>query len=173
MALVNDDMALDIRSAEFSDISGIRSVATDAWYEAHAPIIGADTVEEFLKEYYDTESFRNRVKHEELLLDVVMDTDDTVAGYVLASPTDDDEAVFNLSHIYVDPNRWREGLGQRLLEHVTQKIRNRGAERIRLGVMAANDRAVEFYEAAGYDQTDEFYDDRIEAYGYTYEKEIA
>lgn len=38
--------------------------------------------------------------------------------------------------------------------------------------MAENERAVNFYESAGYGREDEFYDDQIDTHGYTYAKPI-
>lgn len=172
MVVEERNMARDIRSAKPSDVPEIQSVATDAWHEAHAPIIGADTVEEFLAEYYDTESFYKRVRDETAILDVATDTEGDVVGYVLASPMDDDQTTFDLTQIYVDPRRWGDGIGQQLLDHLEQKIRNRGGELISLGVMVENDRAVRFYEAAGYEQANEVYDDRIETTSYIYEKRV-
>lgn len=46
-------------------------------------------------------------------------------------------------------NRWRDEIGRQLLEHTKQKISHRGGEQIKFGVMAANDRAVNFYESTG------------------------
>ena len=172
VALLRGDMARDIRRAEPSDVPAIRSVAADAWHEAHAPIIGTDTVAEFLAEYYDPASFQDRIDHTATILAVATDTENTVVGYILATPIDTDGTTFALSQIYVVPDRWAEGIGQRLLDHVEQKSRDCGGERISLGVMAENDRAIGFYEAAGYNQTDEFYDDRIDAHSYTYEKAL-
>ena len=43
---------------------------------------------------------------------------------------------------------------------------------MKLHVMAANDRAVRFYEAAGYDRADAFHDDEIDARAYEYAKNL-
>ncbi|MFB6299990.1 MAG: GNAT family N-acetyltransferase [Halobacteriales archaeon] len=117
-------------------------------------------------------SFEGWTDREEIILDVATDAEETVVGYVLALPTSEIEPTFSLAHIYVIPDRWGTGIGTRLLDHLQNRIRSRGGTRIELGVMAENDRAIEFYETAGYERVDEFYDDRIETWSYTYAKEI-
>lgn len=165
-------MSIAIRPAQSSNIEAIQTVAERAWYSVHAPIIGSETVEGFLDEYYDAESFQSRIDADAIILDIASDSGSNIVGYVLASPTEEEDATFSLSHIYVTPNRWRDGIGRQLLEHTEQKISHRGGEQIKLGVMAANDRAVNFYESTGYRRTSEFYDDRINTRGYNYVKDV-
>jgi ribosomal protein S18 acetylase RimI-like enzyme len=167
-----EDMTIEIRPAERSDIDGIQSVATRAWHSAHGPIIGTEAVEMFLHEYYDTASFESRIDHDPTILDVAVETRDDIVGYVLASPAEEDNTTFSLSHIYVAQNHQSEGIGRQLLDHTEQVVSQNGGERITLGVMAENDRAVNFYESAGYSRSDTFYDDRIDASGYTYINEL-
>jgi ribosomal protein S18 acetylase RimI-like enzyme len=165
-------MEFEIRSANHADVDAIRAVARRAWHAAHEPIIGRDTVEAFLDEYYDAESVRSWIDHDPAIVTVAADPESTVVGYTYANPTADDEATFSLAHIYVRPDRWGEGVGRQLLEHVERTVRSRGGERIRLGVMSENDRAIRFYEDAGYSRTDAFYDERIDTSGYTYVKAV-
>lgn len=165
-------MVTEIRPAKSTDIDGMRVVATQAWQTTPAPIIGTDTVETFLDEYYDTESFQSRLDHEAIILDVATSPEEEIVGYVLANPTEGDETTFSLVQIYVSPDCQREGIGSQLLDYIEQKIRHRGGERLTLGVMAENDRAINFYESRGYRRTGEFYDDRIDTRGYDYAKEL-
>jgi ribosomal protein S18 acetylase RimI-like enzyme len=163
-------MNIEIRSATPTDIDGIQRVANRAWHSAHGPIVGENTVDEFLEEYYDAESFRSLIENDDSIFDVAVDSD--VVGFVSAGPAGDGSTTFNLGRIYVLPDRWGEGIGQRLLVHTERKIEQRGGERIKLGVMAENERAVNFYESAGFQREGEFYDDRIDTYSYNYVKTI-
>lgn len=164
-------MGVEVRPATAADVQGIRQVAAAAWHEAHAPIVGRETVEGFLDEYYDAAAFRRYFEADEPCLAVAIE-DDAVVGFVSARPDDDRPEAFQLGRIYVSPARWGEGLGGRLLDHAEAAVAERGGERITLGVMAENDRAVGFYEAAGYERVGEFYDDRLDTPGYTYAKQL-
>lgn len=164
-------MAVEIRPAREADVEDIRRVAEAAWHEAHAPIVGEAAVESFLEDFSDAETFRTLLDRETALLVVAVDVDGVV-GFSAAGPDEVSPSGFHLSRIYVAPDRTGEGVGQRLLTHTEQSVRERGGERLTLGVMAANDRAVEFYEAAGYERTDDFYDDRLDTPGYTFAKEL-
>lgn len=104
-------MAVDIRPAREADIDSIRTVASRAWHAGHAPIIGTRTVEKFLDEYYDADSFRSRIEDEAVLLSVAEDPDAGVVGFAMATPGDDD-ADYDLSQLYVLPDRWGRGSGR-------------------------------------------------------------
>lgn len=88
-------MARDIRRAEPS-MSHRFGLSRRSPGEAHAPIIGTDTVAEFLAEYYDPASFQDRIDHPATILDVARDTKDCL-GYILATPIDTDGTTFDLS----------------------------------------------------------------------------
>lgn len=158
-------MAVDIRRAGSADLQAVQGVARNAWHVAHEPIVGEESVEEFLAEYYTREALAELLDDEMVFLVAV---EETVLGFAVAGPTDD-PTTYVLGRIYVDPDRWGEGIGQRLLTAVQRRARERGGERIRLGVMAENERAVRFYEAAGYERTGQRRDERIDTTTYEYE----
>lgn len=161
---------VDVRPAEVEDVPAIRSIATAAWREAHEPIVGADAVDDFLASYYDEDSFRERTADEASILEVATVAGDVV-GYAFATPTED--AAWALAQIYVHPDHWGAGVGSVLLERVESLVRDRGGDRITLGVMAENDRAIGFYEAAGFERVDEFYDDRLDQRGFSFELSLS
>jgi len=164
-------MNVDIRPATREDIADVQDVAERAWYEAHAPIIGEETTEAFLDAYYDAEAFRTLVDAPERVFDVA-DAGGSVVGFVSGGPDEESPGTFNLNRVYVHPERWRDGVGRQLLDHFERKVAERGRERISLGVMAENDRAISFYEAAGYHQKDTFYDENIDTESYVFGKEL-
>jgi ribosomal protein S18 acetylase RimI-like enzyme len=169
-------MAIEIRRGRLADIDALQRISRLAWHDAHAPIIGEETVEEFLDDFYDAESFEAEIEDDKIVFAVAVDggdadESDAPVGFVSARPADD-PAVYDLGRIYVLPERWSEGIGRQLLARAEETIAERGGERVQLGVMADNERAVAFYEAAGYERTDEFYDERIAAQGYTYAAEL-
>ncbi|MFB6087587.1 MAG: GNAT family N-acetyltransferase [Haloarculaceae archaeon] len=163
-------MTVEVRPAKPADVRGIRAVARAAWQDAHVAIAGREAVEEFLAAYYDADSFRERIADDEAMLDVAVDGTADVVGYVFV--TRGEGETYSLAHIYVDPERWGEGIGRQLLDHVETRVRERGGEHVSLGVMVENERARRFYEAAGYEKTDEFDDERLGVRACTYEKSL-
>ena len=165
-------MAVEVREATEADLGRVREIAEAAWEAAHEPIVGAEAVESFQIEHYDRATFEPYLGADDPLLAVADDPDAGVVGFVSASPDDGSAGLFHLGRLYVEPARWGEGIGRRLLAHAESGVAGRSGDRLRLGVMAENDRAVAFYEAAGYERVDGFYDDRLDVEGYTYEKEL-
>ena len=157
-------MAAEIRSAESTDLPAVQRVARAAWHAAHEPIIGEESVEEFLAEYYSRAALERRLDGETVLPVAV---DDRVVGFTVAGPADG-PTTYVLGRIYVRPDRWGEEIGQRLPQEIQRRARERGGERMRLGVIAENDRAVCLYEAAGYERVDE----RIGTTTYEYQRSL-
>jgi ribosomal protein S18 acetylase RimI-like enzyme len=141
-------MPLEVRPAEHADIEALQRIAEEAWHAAHAPIVGAATVEAFLAEFYDADSFRDRIEAPDRHLLVA--ADDAPVGFACAVASDGE--TFDLGMCYVAPARWGEGIGGRLLDHIEDRVVARGGSRIELGVMAGNVRARGFYEAAELDR---------------------
>lgn len=165
-------MTVEIRPATTEDVEEVRRVSERAWYEAHAPIIGEDATREFLDRYYDPETLRAVIDDRARILDVAV-TGGDVVGFVSGGPDEESPETFHLNRVYVHPDRWGQGIGRRLVEHVETKVARRGQEQILLGVMAENERAIRFYESAGFDRQKEFYDDNVDATSYIYEKTLA
>ncbi len=162
---------LTVRPATRRDVDAIRGVASAAWEAAHAPLIGTETATSFFEREYDEARVRSKITSDAGIFDVAVGGDGIV-GFGAATPVERSPRVFGLSWLYVHPDRWGEGIGTRLLTGVEGTIERRGGERIRLGVLAANERAIRFYEAAGYTNHNDYYDDRIEARGCLYVKEL-
>jgi lincosamide nucleotidyltransferase A/C/D/E len=80
---------------------------------------------------------------------LVLEAAGAVVGCVAAEVDDGREA--ELVGLYVDPSRWREGLGLRLLEAVLGDARAAGATAARLWVLEHNTRARGMYERRGWE----------------------
>lgn len=52
--------------------------------------------------------------------------------------------------LYVDPAHWSGGVGRALLRRARERLSERGFTSINLWVLAANARAIRFYETAGF-----------------------
>jgi ribosomal protein S18 acetylase RimI-like enzyme len=172
-----------VRRATTEDVSAIHRVAHETWPDTYDDVLGADTVDSFLADYYSEESLRRDVRRDEGVF-LVADPGDAGAsdpgdagasdapadgapededpagdrtadavGYAEAGPTEESDAdadSWTLGRLYVLPAWQGDGVGSALLDRVEAAARDAGVERLRLVVLAANDPAVAFYEAAGY-----------------------
>ena len=83
--------------------------------------------------------------------DVIV-ADGRVAGFAAYGPAHGggDDPLGELYAINLDPDYWRQGLGRRLIRHVTSELVRLGFPRAVLWVEATNDRARRFYEVEGW-----------------------
>jgi GNAT superfamily N-acetyltransferase len=75
----------------------------------------------------------------------VWEEDGAVLGFAVILPRQDGDA--ELDGVFVDPDRWGEGIGGRLVDHALAVARARGEISVNL---VANRRAVRFYEKCGF-----------------------
>lgn len=158
---------MHVRVATPEDAPGVRRVADAAWHDAHAPIIGEESVEAFLAEYYDVEALRERYRSGDSTTFVA--EDEAVVGYASGVPGDE---AYDLGSIYVHPERQGEGVGSRLLEAVESRGRDANYDTLRLVVMADNDAARGFYEARGFEHAADDYDPNLDVQNCVYEKSL-
>jgi ribosomal protein S18 acetylase RimI-like enzyme len=82
----------------------------------------------------------------------VADIGERVAGYVLFGPVPLTEGNYDLYWIAVDPASQGSGIGRRLMKHVEEQVRQRGARLLCLETSSQGgyQRTRSFYEQAGY-----------------------
>jgi GNAT superfamily N-acetyltransferase len=83
---------------------------------------------------------------------VLAETEGEVWGFATTGPCRDDDAgrAGEIYALYVDPPRWRTGIGRRLLAAATARLRGDGYVDGVLWVLRGNEGAERFYEAAGW-----------------------
>lgn len=139
-----------IRPVQQDDVDAVQSVARTTWHATYDDILGPDAVDSQVDEWYDESIVREGISDDDIVYLVAVD-DGAVVGYTAAGPTDeDDSAPAGLYSIYVLPNHWGNGVGKQLFDAVTDRLRERGFDRLSIRVLADNDRARAFYERQGY-----------------------
>jgi GNAT superfamily N-acetyltransferase len=78
---------------------------------------------------------------------VAVDDDETIAGFATVSVTADPDCARSceLSALYVDPVRWRAGVGRALITAARGRLSGMGFESAVLWVLQGNERAARFY----------------------------
>jgi ribosomal protein S18 acetylase RimI-like enzyme len=145
-----------LREAEPADVSGIQRVARAGWHAAYDDAMGPGTVDDCIDDWYDRETVAGAITDDDIDY-LVATVEDRVVGYASVGPTEDDrpETVAGLYSIYVHPDRWGAGIGTALLECCTQRLRERGFERLCLRVIANNEVGISFYRSHGFEKTGE------------------
>jgi ribosomal protein S18 acetylase RimI-like enzyme len=142
---------VSVRPATLADVPAIQRVARAAWHAAYDDVLGPDAVETLQDRWYDRDGLRASIEADPAVF-LVAAADGEPAGFAHASP--DETGDWHLARIYVDPDRWGEGVGTALLGQVEAALRTRGVEAYRLAVLADNDVGVGFYESRGFERVD-------------------
>lgn len=145
---------LTVREARATDVAAIQHVACAAWHAAYDDLLGPETVEEVVDDWYAADGLRENVTDPEHVF-LVATQDGDVVGFAHACQSRDEADVAVLPRIYVAPDHWNEGIGGSLLARVERLLDERGFKRLRLEVFAENDVGVSFYESTGFDRIDE------------------
>ena len=146
----------------------VQRVARAAWHAAYDHLLGAGTVQQRVASWFDPD----RLAEDDLLPDerpFLVAVDDRLVGVAEAVPRDGN---YHLHRPYVHPDRWREGIGSRLLEGVTAAVRGRGADRLTVSVVDGGP-AVAFYGESGLERVGEGYDDAFDLPRYDYVLELS
>jgi ribosomal protein S18 acetylase RimI-like enzyme len=137
-----------VRPATVGDVPAIQEVARAAWHATYDDIMDTGAVEEKLDEWYGRESLRDAIRSE-LSVFLVAGTDPV--GFAETAPGDE---VWHLTRLYVDPERWGNGIGTRLLDRIESRLDEHGVTRYEVTVLADNEVGVEFYESRGFERFD-------------------
>lgn len=150
-----------VRRGTAADVDAVRRVAERSWTAAYDDILSPETIDRALAEWYDPDAVREWADRDEWPFFVAA-VDGTVVGYVagrldVADGSEDEggPATASLGAIYVDPDRWGEGVGGALLDRFEAACRAADRDAVRLRVLAANERALSFYRHNGYAVVDE------------------
>jgi len=143
-------MAFEIRPATPDDAPAIRRIARASWRAGYGDIVAEETIDAAIDSWYGVADLRETVGRRDARF-LVAEHDCEVVGFgqaLAAEPTVRDEA--ELARLYVRPDHWEAGIGSALLARLEDWLRERGADRLRLAVLADNDAANAFYESRGY-----------------------
>jgi ribosomal protein S18 acetylase RimI-like enzyme len=130
------------------DLPTIQRLLLETWLDAYAPFIPREDVAGYLHKQY------SQAKLEALFADahvtgLVAQVDGAIAGYTKLYDARAEQR-FYVHQLYILPSKQGLGLGHRLMACAEQRAFELGADRIWLGVMVKNTRAVAWYQKMGY-----------------------
>ena len=164
-----------VREAKQADAREIYRIARESWHSAYDEILGTETVEDVVEEWYDLDSLEGSITNAAERDDAVFLVGEApdgygtaLVGFAHAGPFPEREGVAELVRIYVRPEAWGEGAGRTLLGQLESALEP-SYDRLRLSVLADNDVGVSFYESTGFERVDSRESDlgdSLEAYVY-------
>lgn len=140
-----------IEPATLADARRVAEVHVQAWQAAYVGIVPDDylaTLSVDQRERMWREAIEKQLP--ELL---VARVDGEAAGWISFDASRDKDAVSGTGEVwalYVDPAHWSMGMGRALWWRARARLLKRGFNSITLWVLAANARAINFYETAGF-----------------------
>lgn len=141
-------MTMFVRTAGERDLPAIRSLLIETWHDTYDAIHGAERVAAITDSWHSAAALQRRLTkpNSEFL---VADDGETIAGMAFATAEGSGKVVM-LHQLYVSPAHQGRGIGGMLLDEIMNCFPD--ADRIRLEVDEANDRAIAFYGAYGFAQ---------------------
>jgi GNAT superfamily N-acetyltransferase len=147
-------MAVELREARRGDELAVADVHVRAWQEAYRGLIPAEFLDDL-----DPRDRASRYTFEgddpgapTTVLAVVGEEGERVAGFVTFCPSRDADApdLGEIAALYVDPDRYRGGVGRLLMAEARRRLLEAGFGDAILWVLQGNDRAANFYEREGW-----------------------
>jgi ribosomal protein S18 acetylase RimI-like enzyme len=137
-----------IDSLRGEDVEALCSLAREVWLEHYPPIIGMAQTEYMLRQRYDPAVIRAELASGTIWWDVLRD-DGALRAFAASFPSESADAL-KLDKLYVHPASHRRGFGERLVQHVCERGRERGYGRLMLAVNKRNASAIAAYRKYGF-----------------------
>jgi ribosomal protein S18 acetylase RimI-like enzyme len=149
------DGSVQIRRATAADAEAIAAVHTRSWQAAYRGLLPQNFLEAMDPDRptaYWRRALAQRRNPREVVL-VATEDRDAVLGFVALGPDrdgDPDGDVGEITSMYLDPEHWSTGFGRALMTAALAQLRQGAFTRAVLWVLKGNNRAIRFYERAGW-----------------------
>jgi ribosomal protein S18 acetylase RimI-like enzyme len=142
---------MQIEQATTDDCRGIAEAHVESWQHAYKGLLP----EQYLASLSvpEREAMWRRMQEQQPTHLLVARNAEQVAGFVAFGASRDEGAPKNQGEvwaIYVKPTFWSTGTGRSLWLAASQQLRAEGHSTVSLWVIAGNQRAIRFYERAGF-----------------------
>jgi diamine N-acetyltransferase len=146
-------MNISTRCWSQADLPIIQNLLLETWLDAYGPFIPRADLTGYLQEHYAQPKLQAMFADPDVN-GYVAEIDGAVGGYAKVYYDRAQQKVY-LHQLYVLPRRQKLGLGRRLLACAEARARELGCDRIWIGVMVRNERAVAWYRKLGYKVTEQ------------------
>lgn len=139
-----------IRPATIQDAPAIAEIHVASWQHAYRDLMPADFLAALSIDEREARWAGSIAKKSPVLVAVI---DGELAGFIAIGPSRDQDAtpvMFEIWALYVAPAHWSGGVGRALWLAAREACAANGAKAISLWVIVGNERAIRFYESAGF-----------------------
>jgi ribosomal protein S18 acetylase RimI-like enzyme len=137
-----------VRTAMETDLPAIRRLLVETWHATYDAVYGVERVTEITDDWHSIPALRQRL--ERPWSEFIVADDGTTIGGMAYAESDEERKTVTLRQLYVLPQFQGRGIGGMLMDEVLNAFAD--AEMARLEVEAANERAVDFYKAFGFNE---------------------
>lgn len=144
---------MTVRAAKPGDAPAVAGVHIASWQVAYRGLL-PDTLLATLSLEQRTQEWREILAMPRSSRTLVYEEGDRIVGFASFGPCRDDELIHEgageLYAIYLLPVCWSKGYGAALLTSALNQLQEQGYQLVTLWVLDGNQRAIRFYEGAGF-----------------------
>lgn len=148
-------MNIKIRKATTDDVNTISYIHALSWKSAYIDIVPQKYLDE-LKDDFWAPAFMNWISNNKITVQIILENDFPVGCIAYGQSRDKKIPEFGeIISLYILPDCFGKGFGQKLLEATLLDMKNSGYENIYLWVLKENKKARSFYEKNRFYCTDD------------------
>jgi len=140
------------RMSRIEDVKNISYVLASSWKTAYRGIVHDDYLDALQDDRWV--EFLTAGLNNDSVFSMLIEDDQEVIGAAVLSSTEREREV-NLRSFYLLPDKIGQGFGHIFYSDIETEVRNRGFQNCVIDVLENNSRAIRFYEAHGFIDTNE------------------
>ena len=145
---------MEVKKVGIESIPVIQLLAQITWVVAYKEILSEAQMSYMLGQIYSTKSLQNQIEEQGHQF-ILVTAEEKAAGFAsYGVKKEEDQTIYKLHKIYIDPNQQGKGIGKILLDYILQDIKPSGAKGLELNVNRHN-KALGFYQKLGFEIIDE------------------
>lgn len=139
---------LTFHQGKISDIPLIRELTFAIWPQTYSSILTKEQIDYMLEMMYSPASLEKQILKQHHNFIIAYDEDQPV-GFASYSCKENNSTAYKLHKIYVLTSMQGKGTGKKIIDHIIQLIKPKGAQTLELNVNRHNS-AKTFYEKQGF-----------------------
>ena len=143
-------MKFKVREALLSDVDAIANIHVSSWINTYSGLMPQTYIESYTVE--KRKKLWSNIIEKSLAEVIVADCDDRLTGFLCCGQPKSLKGtdVYDLSSIYVQPDKTGSGVGQALYDECEGILITLGAKKVSVWALDSNERAINFYIKQGF-----------------------